>query len=225
MTKAATLERVPEPELMSDVEQARAYAAADFSEPHDRFVRLLRERLPRLPDVGIAADLGCGPCDIALRFLRAHPRWRVDGVDGSPAMLAEARRALEREGIGARIRLLELRLPALPPDARYELLFSNSLLHHLQNPSVLWTTLRLWGSPGAAVFVMDLQRPASREDAASLVHRYAAGEPDVLRRDFLHSLLAAYRPDEVRAQLERAGLVDLRTETVSDRHFAVWGAL
>jgi trans-aconitate methyltransferase len=219
------VERVPEPELMSDVEQARAYASADFSEPHDRFVRLLRERLPRLPDAGTAADLGCGPCDVALRFLRDHPGWRVDGVDGSAAMLAEARRAAEREGAGARVRLLELRLPAPPPDARYELLFSNSLLHHLPDPSVLWTTLRLWGSPGAAVFVMDLQRPARREDAESLVQRYAAGEPDVLRRDFLHSLLAAYRPDEVRAQLERAGFADLHTETVSDRHFAVWGAL
>jgi len=133
-----------------------------------------------------------------------------------------------RNGFDAELRearALELRLPAPPPDARYELLFSNSLLHHLADPSVLWTTLRLWGSPGAAVFVMDLLRPASRTDAESLVERHASGEPDVLRRDFLHSLLAAYRPDEVRAQLGRAGLADLRIETVSDRHFVVWGAL
>jgi trans-aconitate methyltransferase len=219
------VERVPEPELMSDPQQARAYASADFSEPHDRFVHLLRERLPRLPDRGTAVDLGCGPCDVALRFLRAHPGWSIDGVDGSPAMLAEARRAAERAGVGARVRFLEIRLPAPPPDARYALLFSNSLLHHLADPSVLWTTLRLWGSPGAPVFVMDLLRPANRDDAERLVHRYAAVEPEALRRDFLHSLLAAYRPDEVRAQLERAGLADLRSEIVSDRHFVVWGTL
>ena len=210
---------------MSDVEQARAYASADFSEPHERFVRLLRERLPRLPDAGTAADLGCGPCDVALRFLRAYPGWRVDGVDGSAAMLAEARRAAAREGIAARVRLLELRLPAPPPDARYELLFSNSLLHHLSDPSVLWTTLRLWGSPGAAVFVMDLRRPASREDAESLVQRYAAGEPDVLRHDFHCSLLAAYRCDEVARQLAASELPQLHVEQVSDRHLVVYGRM
>jgi trans-aconitate methyltransferase len=219
------VERVAEPELMSEAEQARAYASADFSEPHDRFVGLLRERLTRLPDRGTAVDLGCGPCDVAIRFLRANPGWRVDGVDGSPAMLAEARRAAARAGVGSRLRLLELRLPAPPPDARYALVFSNSLLHHLADPSVLWTTLRLWGSPGSAVFAMDLLRPAKREDAERLVQRYTADEPEILRRDFLHSLLAAYRPDEVRAQLERAGLAELRSEIVSDRHFVVWGTL
>jgi len=38
-------------------------------------------------------------------------------------------------------------------------------------------------------------------------------------------LLAAYRPDEVRQQLARAGLEDLTVEVVSDRHMIVWGTL
>jgi hypothetical protein len=49
--------------------------------------------------------------------------------------------------------------------------------------------------------------------------------PRLLRRDFYNSLLAAYRTDEVRAQLEIAGLGHLESETVSDRHFIVWGRL
>jgi hypothetical protein len=90
---------------------------------------------------------------------------------------------------------------------------------------VLWSTLRSWGHAGSALFVMDLLRPASRAAAQDLVERYSGGEPELLRRDFYHSLLAAYRPDEVRAQLERAGLARLRLAVVSDRHFAVWGRL
>ncbi len=35
------MDRIPEPELMDEVEQARAYAAADFSEPHQAFVLLV----------------------------------------------------------------------------------------------------------------------------------------------------------------------------------------
>jgi len=100
------MERVPEPELMLDPEQARAYANADFSEPHEHFIALLRERFPELPRSGRALDLGCGPADISLRFARVYEDWRIDGVDGSAAMLAEGRAQ------GARVRLHELRLPA-----------------------------------------------------------------------------------------------------------------
>jgi hypothetical protein len=140
-------------------------------------------------------------------------------------MLALARRAAAEAGLERRVRFLACRLPAAAPAAGYALLFSNSLLHHLADPAVLWATLREWGSPESAVFVMDLLRPASREDAQALVLRHAGAEPEILRRDFFHSLLAAYRPGEVRAQLERAGLGRLRLEVVSDRHFIVWGTL
>ena len=51
--------------------------------------------------------------------------------------------------------------------------------------------------------------------------RYSRDEPEVLRRDFYNSLLAAYRPEEVREQLDRAGLKRLRVEAVSDRHWLV----
>lgn len=40
---------------------------------------------------------------------------------------------------------------------------------------------------------------------------------------FFNSLLAAFRMDEIRAQLAESGLAHLRVEQVSDRHVAVWG--
>jgi SAM-dependent methyltransferase len=220
--------RVPEPELMLDPAQARAYAAADFAEPHERFVALLVERLRALPAAGRALDLGCGPGDPTLRLARALPGWQVEGVDGSPAMLALAREAAAAAGLAARVRFHEASLPA-PPAAlagrRFELVLSNSLLHHLADPAVLWDAVRRFAAPGAAVFVMDLLRPQSRAAARALVARYAAGEPEVLRRDFFHSLCAAYRPEEAAAQLGAAGLERLACEVVSDRHFVVWGSL
>jgi len=42
---------------------------------------------------------------------------------------------------------------------------SNSLLHHLVDPMVLWRTIRLLAAKRAAIFVMDLARPASRAEA------------------------------------------------------------
>ena len=218
------MERIPEPELMLDAEQVRAYAEADFEAPHGHLVALLRNRLA-LPPTGRALDLGCGPADIALRFARALPGWRVDGVDGSRPMLEAGRRRVEASGLAGRVRLFACRLPGEPlPGADYDLVLSNSLLHHLADPAVLWRAARDAAREGGAIFAMDLLRPASVAEADALVARHAASEPDLLRRDFRASLLAAWRPDEVRAQLAAAGLGALRIEVVSDRHWIAWGA-
>lgn len=204
--------------------QARAYAEADFAEPHDRFVALLRDRLPDLAPTGSALDLGCGPGDVTMRVARALARWRIDGIDGSEAMLRLGREALRRAGLAERVRLVQGHLPeAGAPLPTYDLVFSNAMLHHLRQANDLWHCIRRWTRPGGAAFVMDLLRPENRAEAERMVDCYAAGEPEVLRHDFLHSLLAAYRVDEIRQQLDGAGLGDFAVEAVSDRHWIAWG--
>ena len=90
---------------------------------------------------------------------------------------------------------------------------------------MLWSSVRRWGGDGARVFVMDLLRPESRERAQRLVETYSGGEPEILRHDFFHSLLAAYRVAEVEAQLVAAALGHLAVQPASDRHLIVWGRL
>ena len=47
------------------------------------------------------------------------------------------------------------------------LIFSNSLLHHLHEPMVLWNAIKnAKGCP--AIFVMDLMRPESEDEVAAL---------------------------------------------------------
>lgn len=217
------MQRIPEPELMDDPAQALAYARADFTEPHNQFVALLRDRC-RVPAAGRALDLGCGPGDITRRVATAWPGLAIDGVDGAAAMVELGRQDMERAGLHPRVTLHQGYLPGCEiEECRYDLVISNSLLHHLAEPAVLWEGLWRAARPGAPLFVMDLRRPDSAMDAQRLVDEYAAGEPEVLRKDFYHSLLAAYTPDEVRAQLRAAGLTQLRVETVSDRHLIVYG--
>jgi ubiquinone/menaquinone biosynthesis C-methylase UbiE len=218
--------RIPEPELMDDPAQAAAYAAADFSVPHQLFVDLFITRFPDMVDADRRIlDLGCGPADVTVRLARALPAATFVGVDGAPAMLAEGRRRVEAEKLSSRVELLEVRLSAtggVPPGAVFDAVVSNSLLHHLADPDALWNTIRAVARPGAPVLVMDLCRPADTEAAAGLVNAYAAGEPDVLRCDFYASLCAAYRPGEVRAQLAAAGF-DFSVDTPTDRHLVVTG--
>jgi len=212
---------------MEETEQALAYAQADFSEPDARFIALLEEWAgPGLLGAR-ALDLGCGPGNILLRFLQTFPDATCDGVDGSAAMLAHAQAALDdRPGLARRARLICDRLPTdRLQSAGYDLILSNSLLHHLHDPQVLWQAVRRFGRPGALVQVVDLMRPASPGWAEALVATYAEGAPEVLRNDFRNSLFAAFEPQEVVSQLHEAGLDGFEVAVVSDRHLAVFGRL
>ena len=224
-------ERVPEPELMEDPAQARAYDEADFSVAHDGVVDLLLARRPSAPtEVRRGVDLGCGPADVTVRLARALPLAAVVGLDAGPRMLGLGRDRVDREGLGGRVELRQLHLPA-PPGAlaalgRFDLVATNSLHHHHDDPATLWQAAIGLAAPGALVHVVDLARPGDDDEVDRLVRAHAAGEPEVLVDDFRNSLRAAYRPDEVVGQLRRVGLADrLEVEVVSDRHLLVHGRL
>ena len=207
------MERVPEPELMDAAEQVSAYADADFEAAHSQVIMLLREKLQaRLPASGNALDLGCGPADISIRFLKSFPNYHVTAIDGSKAMLQRAEIDIEKAGLTEAISTQQMMLQDLDLHAQnYDLIFSNSLLHHLHDPELLWRQLKT-ANQDALVFIMDLHRPTTDEEAKNLVETYSASEPDILKHDFYHSLKAAFTVAEVIAQLEAVGLDKLEVE-------------
>lgn len=210
---------------MDDPAQALAYAQADFSEAHDAFIAQFAMRFPGF-ETGRVLDLGCGTADVTLRFARAYPSATLLGVDAAEAMLSLGRAAVARAGCSARVMLQHAYLPNDEIESgAFDAVISNSLLHHLAAPQVLWETIAQVAKPGAALFVMDLLRPATRAQADALTTKYAHDAPPILRRDFLNSLLAAYSVDEVRAQLKHAELRQMQIEIVSDRHWMAWGML
>jgi len=221
------MNRIPEPELMEDPAQAHAYANADFSKPHSNFIRLFRESFPGDPITGNVIDLGCGPGDIAIRFARAFPECVVHGVDGSQAMLDAGETLLARCGDARnRVRLIPGMLPdADMPLSRYDIVISNSLLHQLHEPQTLWTSVQKFAAPGAAVFIMDLRRPATLEEARRLCDTYAGNEPPQLQRDYYNSLLAAFDPGEIAEQLAAANLNQLVVHAIGDRHVTISGRM
>ena len=220
------MNRVPEPEIMNGREQAWAYAMADFEAPNQMFVDLFVRKFSGLQVTGSVLDLGCGPADIPIRFALQYPQCLVCGVDGAAAMLEYGRKSIDDRGLENRITLIEGILPNISlPLENYNVLLSNSLLHHLDDPQVMWRTIKDCGKKDAAVLIMDLFRPAGREEARKIVEKYSANEPAILKEDFYHSLLAAYSVEEVRKQLETAKLAHLNIEQTSDRHFIVTGFL
>lgn len=222
------MKRVPEPELMDEFDQARAYAEADFDQPNALFVDTFVRCFPDF-NRGCLLDIGCGPADIPIRLAGLFPALSVVAVDGAQAMITLADRAIERAGMSARISTLCWRIGREPGSGVVPGIFdgaiSNSLLHHLEQPETLWRSIAKYAKTHAPVLVMDLRRPRSENAAHEIVEEYSGDEPEILKRDFYHSLLAAYREDEVREQLIAAGLSHFNVERISDRHLAAYGRL
>lgn len=217
------MERVLEPELMDDEQQSVAYARADFGTSNQLFVDGLVRDFPQ--HLHAAVDLGCGPGDVVIRLARRAPGVTITAIDGSAPMIALAHEAVVRSRLERRIGLVQSRVPGLPLVSHaFDAVLSKDLLHHLPDPSVLWTEIARLGRSGAAVYVMDLIRPDTPEAARRIVDAVSANEHPILCEDFYHSLCAAFTVDEVRDQLAAAGL-DLTVAPVTERHMIAKGLL
>jgi ubiquinone/menaquinone biosynthesis C-methylase UbiE len=218
------IDRVLEPELMEDLEQVFAYAKADFKIPHKQFVQRLKAIVQNPSFSGTVLDLGCGPGDISCQVAKAFPLCKIDAIDGSSLMIAYAVNSMP-SGLQARLNFIHGKLPdTILPESSYDLIFSNSLLHHLPDPQILWQVIKQHSKSGTRIAVMDLTRPGTKIMAKTLVEMYATNEPKILQSDFYCSLLAAFTPKEINKQLAEAGL-SLTVEQISDRHVFISGIL
>lgn len=218
------MDRLTEPELMVDDDQAVAYSEAKFAESHQAAVTRFGEAFPAFSR-GRILDLACGPADITVRLARAYPEARLVGLEGSPPMLALGRQRVAEAGLDEQVGFAHMVLPDPDLDqlGTFDAVVSTNSLHHFHDPSVLWDAMRSTARSGGCLFVRDLHRPESPEAAQALVDTYTPDEPDVLRRDFYNSLRAAFTPAEVEAQLAAAGLSGFTVEVETDRHFTAHG--
>ena len=218
------LARECEPELMDGLEQALAYAEADFSASDAALVEWIASTFPEgLGDWII--DLGCGPGNISYRLADRWPEARILGIDGAGAMLDLARLRHQQHARADQLSFEQHLLPCPELKASASALVSNSLLHHLHDPQVLWQSLQRLGRPNAAVVIHDLRRPHSEAELQQLVQLHAAAAAPLLRRDYTASLRAAFQPDEIAEQLQQAGLTGLQVQPRDDRYITVWGRL
>lgn len=223
------MNRTPEPELMDDAAEAQAYAQADFSAVNARFVdRVLEVVGDREKERVIARviDLGCGPGDIAVDLATRRENWTVFALDGAPVMIERASRKAAEAYARNVVPVLGDACDAADLSGRlgtFDVVMSNSLLHHVADPGAMWESIERLLSPGGVVFLRDLRRPASELAATLLVQAHASSESELLQEEFLRSLHAAYTLSEVRRQLDDAGLQDWTVTEFDDRYLDVVG--
>lgn len=130
-------------------------------------------------------DLGCGTGNVTGILRQRWPKASVTGVDGSPQMLAEARKT------EADIAWEQIDVAAWKPPAKFDLVFSNAALHWLDDHPALFARLCANVDPGGA---LALQMPRNfGAPSHTLMHELASSPP---WRDALAALL---RPQPVLA--------------------------
>jgi ubiquinone/menaquinone biosynthesis C-methylase UbiE len=217
------MKRILEPEIMDDETQAIAYAEADFSSSNQIFVdKLIEDYSDRLNRV---LDIGCGPADVPIRLARAKPAVRITAVDASDPMIRLARKAVKDAGLEEHVTVIKGRVPGLSlENHNFDAIASKDLLHHLPDPMVFWAELKRLAKPETVVYVMDLLRPQTREQAKEIVELVSGREAPILKQDFYNSLLAAFTLDEIKDQLRRAA-VALEVARIGERHLLVKGLM
>lgn len=215
----STLRRVLEPELMDTDEEARDYDEMDHAEVNARFVTDL---LARRPDTSRVLDVGTGTALVPIELCRREPRARVVAIDLADHMLAYAARNVERAAVAGVVRVEKGDAKRLSfRDHAFACVMSNSIVHHVPDPSAALVEMARVLAPDGWLFVRDLARPRDDAEVARLVETYAAGANERQRALLEASLRAALTPDEVRAIAAPLGIDPSSIAMTSDRHWTL----
>ncbi len=218
------LARVLEPEVMATHEEALAYDAMDHAQVNVAFVDGLLAAAGAESLAGEILDLGTGPALIPVELCRRDEQTRVVAADLSTAMLDMARLHVEMESLTDRILLTHIDAKALPFEAdRFTCVMSNSIVHHIPEPSrVLQEAWRVL-APGGLAFFRDLLRPSDDETVRRLVQTYTGEETEYQQKMFDDSLRAALTIDEMRELVAGLGASPETVGQTTDRHWT-WAA-
>jgi ubiquinone/menaquinone biosynthesis C-methylase UbiE len=205
------MQRKPEPEVMNGEDEVSAYASA-AAQKHlealdNTFVDQVLQLAPQGRELaGFLLDVGCGPGNIALKLAQRCPQLTVVGLDRSRNMVTAACRAAAAAGVEGRVFFQQANAGELPcPRGQFDVVLSNSVLHHLADPSKVLEEMLRVAKPDGAVVVRDLRRP-SRLAYPWHVRWYGRHYSGIMKRLFEDSVRAAYTPEELAGLLGRCGM-------------------
>jgi ubiquinone/menaquinone biosynthesis C-methylase UbiE len=219
------LPRVPEAEAMEDTSEVEAYSSAAAQSFLDKIDNTFIEHALRLvkgKEHGRALDIGTGPGQIVLKLARRLTLWKLVGIDRSANMIAQAQASLATASeVAGRVEFHNADGNRLAfPDASFDLVMCNSVLHHLAEPRNLLDEMERVAKPASAILLRDLRRPSR---LAYPLHvrwhgRHYSGAMYKLYRDSVH---AAYTVPELRSMLASSALEGARVFVHHATHIGI----
>jgi len=197
-------ERIPEPELMQDLQQCMQYNLMHRVEPE-----IITTWLQTYHDTvnitqGTVVDLGTGTANLIIALLNLYPDLTAVCYEASEMMCEIARYNVLSHGLEDRITVIHDDL--YTATGTYDLAKSTRALHHVRDTAQFWELIAAL-SPN--FMVCDIERPYSED----LI-------PSDADMDFQNSLRAAYTVSEIREQIADLPYEVIRTE-IGPRFYGV----
>ncbi|MCC5611838.1 tRNA (adenine(22)-N(1))-methyltransferase TrmK [Nostoc sp. CHAB 5834] len=213
------MQRILEPEVMDTPEEAIEYDATDFTQVNTAFAQRAIELAPQS---GLILDAGTGTARIPILICQQCPHLRIIGNDLSTNMLLIGSKNVEQAGLQKQISIELADSKQLPyQDEQFDMVISNSIVHHLPDPLPFFLEIKRVLKPNGAIFIRDLIRPDDEATINAFVERIGRESQNNERqnmqlRDSLH---AAFRLDEVNELVQKAGLEEVKVYQSSDIHW------
>jgi SAM-dependent methyltransferase len=138
-------------------------------------------------------DVACGPGLLACAFAKVAKH--ATGIDMTPAMLEQARKTQQEQGLNnVSWQLGDVYSLPFPPD-QFSIVSSRFVFHHLQDPLSALREMKRVCNPNGKILVADMAPQPAKADAVNAAE---------LLRDPSHVL--ALPLDELRGLFEQAGL-------------------
>jgi len=209
---SSVLAREPEPPLMEDADQVRAFMQSGFSNGILNYVHFFHAviSLPVIRPGDVVLDLACGPASQLLQIARLHPDVHFIGVEASSGMLALAQENLVQAGV-SNVSLQPGDISRLDgfADASIDCVLCTMSLHHLPDIEMLGQTMgqiRRVLREGGGVYLADFGRLKRRATQHFFAYDRIELQSELFTIDFLNSQRAAFSQAELQqsvALLER----------------------
>jgi ubiquinone/menaquinone biosynthesis C-methylase UbiE len=213
------MDRILEPEVMDTWLEATAYDAMDFIAVNTAFAT---DAIALDPYAIKILDVGTGTARIPILMCQQQPQYLITGVDLAQSMLMLGQRNVAEAGLDRQIRLERVDSKRMPyPDLEFDMLVSNSLVHHLPDPLSFFKETKRLVRPGGAMLIRDLIRPENDLIVDDLVAKFGGDYDRSQQQLFRDSLKAALTLAEVRAIIDRVGLADVKLTQSSELHWTI----
>ncbi|AFY77010.1 MAG: class I SAM-dependent methyltransferase [Hydrococcus sp. C42_A2020_068] len=213
------MQRILEPEVMDSPEEALEYDAMDFAEVNTAFAQRAIELAPTKAKV---LDAGTGTARIPILICQQRPDWQITAIDLAQAMLEVGKRNVEKANLGRQISLELIDAKQMPyPDEDFDVVISNSLIHHLPDPLPFLQELKRVLKPNGAILIRDLLRPSTEDIMYQMVEAIGSEYDNHQKQLFQDSLHAAFTLAEVEKLVQTVGLEGVKVYQSSDRHWTI----
>ncbi|ERT04234.1 methyltransferase domain protein [Lyngbya aestuarii BL J] len=202
---------------MDTREEAVEYDSMDFTSVNTAFAE---HTVSLGPTTAQVLDLGTGTARIPILIAQQRPQWQLIAIDLSENMLKIGQQNVERSGVQTQVKLERVDAKQLPYlEEQFDLVISNSIIHHLSNPIPFLRELKRVLKPKGGILLRDLLRPVDQVTRDHLVEHYAGECNEHQRQLFRDSLQAAFTLEEVSQMITEVGFEGVKIYQSSDRHW------